>query len=120
MRVLVVDDAKAVFMMVSEMLKSDDHQSFWAKDGREACEFLDKDRAVDLILLDWNMPIMDGLEFLKKNSIEKFTEAAIVMMTTNNNPAQIQVALESGAAEYIMKPFTREILKNKMELVFDE
>ena len=66
------------------------------------------------------MPNMTGPEFLEKNLAEKVTPAPIVMMTTENKPDHIKKALQLGAVEYIMKPFTSDILFNKLELVFDD
>jgi two-component system chemotaxis response regulator CheY len=116
MKVLIVDDSKAIFMMVSEMLKEAGHESVWAEDGQKACEFLSHDKC-DLILLDWNMPVMNGPEFLEENKKKALTTSPIVMMTTENKPDNIKKALSLGASEYIMKPFTSDILLNKIELV---
>ena len=118
MKVMIVDDSKAIYMMVSQMLQEQGHEAVWAEDGVDACEKLAADK-VDLILLDWNMPNMSGPEFLEKNKAEKITAAPIVMMTTENKPDYIKKALQLGAVEYIMKPFTSDILEDKLELVFD-
>ncbi|EQC47154.1 response regulator [Bacteriovorax sp. Seq25_V] len=118
MKIMIVDDSKAIYMMVSGMLTERGHQAVWAEDGVDACEKL-KTEKVDLILLDWNMPNMSGPEFLEKNQAENITEVPIVMMTTENKPDFIKKALQLGAVEYIMKPFTSDILFNKIELVFD-
>lgn len=118
MKVLIVDDSKAIYMMVSAMLKEKGHDALWAEDGLDACKKLSGSN-VDLVLLDWNMPNMSGPEFLEKNKSDGITSAPIVMMTTENKPDFIKKALELGAVEYIMKPFTSDILFNKLELVFD-
>jgi len=115
---MIVDDSKAIYMMVSGMLTEKGHEAVWAEDGNDACEKL-KIEKVDLILLDWNMPNMSGPEFLEKNNSDSITDAPIVMMTTENKPDFIKKALQLGAVEYIMKPFTSDILFNKIELVFD-
>ncbi|MDD0854202.1 response regulator [Halobacteriovorax sp. GB3] len=119
MKILVVDDSKAIFMMVSQMLEDGGHEAVWAEDGVKACEKLGEMSDIELILLDWNMPNMSGVEFLEKNQAEEVTKAPIVMMTTENKPDYIKRALELGAVEYIMKPFTSDILFNKIELVID-
>lgn len=119
MKVMIIDDSKAIFMMVSEMLAEQGHESIWAEDGVVACEKL-RESDVDFILLDWNMPNMSGPEFLEKNLADKITKAPIVMMTTENKPEFIKKALSLGAVEYVMKPFTNDILINKIELVFDD
>lgn len=116
MKILVVDDSRAIFAMVSQMIQEAGHEALWAEDGVKACDLL-KSQPVDLILLDWNMPNMNGPEFLEKNKAEKITEAPILMMTTENKPEYIKKALTLGAVEYIMKPFTSDILFNKIDFV---
>lgn len=116
MKVLIVDDSKAIYIMVSQMLMDAGHEALWAENGQHAIEVI-KEGGVELILLDWNMPVMNGPEFLEAVRKDKLTEAPIVMMTTENKPDYITKALELGASEYIMKPFTSDILINKMDLV---
>lgn len=118
MNILVVDDSKAIYAMVSQMLSSGGHTSVWAQDGKIAMDLLKKGEVkIDVILLDWNMPNMNGPEFLEANIKDKFTTAPIVMMTTENSPDFIKKALSLNAAEYIMKPFTSDILFNKLSLI---
>jgi len=118
MNILIVDDSKAIFSMVSSMLESGGHKAFWAEDGAKARDFLKSGKqSIDVILLDWNMPNMNGPEFLEANINEKFTTAPIIMMTTENSPEFIKKALSLNAAEYIMKPFTSDILFNKLSLI---
>jgi two-component system chemotaxis response regulator CheY len=118
MNILVVDDSRAIYAMVSQMLTAGGHTSVWAQDGKIAMDLLlKKDQKVDVILLDWNMPNMNGPEFLEANIKDKFTTAPIVMMTTENSPDYIKKALSLNAAEYIMKPFTSDILFNKLSLI---
>lgn len=117
MNVLVVDDSRAIYAMVSQMLQEGGHTSIWAEDGLKAVEAIAKHKNIDIILLDWNMPNMSGVEFLEKNVKEHFTTTPIIMMTTENSPDHIKKALSLNAAEYIMKPFTKDILFNKFSLV---
>lgn len=119
MNVLIVDDSKAIFMMVSQMLQEQGHKAIWAEHGEDACQKLSENE-IDLVLLDWNMPVMSGPEFLEKNLSDGLTSAPIIMMTTENKPEHIKKALQLGAVEYIMKPFTSDILFDKLELVFDD
>lgn len=119
MKILVVDDSKAIFMMVSQMLEEAGHKAVWAEDGLVAFQKIKEHNDIDLILLDWNMPNMSGPEFLEKNYKEGIFKNPIIMMTTENKPDYIKKALELGAVEYIMKPFTSDILFNKIELVLD-
>ena len=117
MKVLVVDDSRAIYAMVSKMLEEGGHTSVWAEDGLKAVEILGKDKTIELILLDWNMPNMNGPEFLEKNIKENLTTAPVMMMTTENSSTHIKKALSLNAQEYIMKTFTKDILFNKIELV---
>jgi two-component system chemotaxis response regulator CheY len=118
MNILIVDDSKAIYAMVSQMLTSGGHTSVWAADGKIAVDILTKKEVkIDVILLDWNMPNMNGPEFLEANLKDKFTTAPVVMMTTENSPDFIKKALSLNAAEYIMKPFTSDILFNKLTLI---
>ena len=118
MRILIIDDSKAIYSMVSAMLNEAGHSTVWAEDGQKAVDTI-KGQATDfdVILLDWNMPVMNGPEFLELNIKENFTKAPIVMMTTENSPEAIKKALSLNAAEYIMKPFTSDILINKLTLL---
>jgi two-component system, chemotaxis family, chemotaxis protein CheY len=117
MKVMIIDDSTLIHKVVSEMLEKEGHVQVGAMNGAEARELLKNGEEVDLILLDWNMPIMNGLEFLDVVQKEKFTNAAIVMMTTENKVEKISQALSLGAKEYITKPFDNEILKSKMKIV---
>lgn len=117
MKILIVDDSKAINAMVSQMLKEGGHTSVWAEDGLKAVDILANDKTIDIILLDWNMPKMSGLEFLQKNIKENLTKVPIIMMTTENSTNHIKQSLSLGAAEYIMKPFTKDILLNKFSLL---
>jgi len=117
MKVLLVDDSNSIAMVVGGMLKEIGHEVIRAVHGKEAIDQINSHSDIDLILLDWNMPEMDGLEFLKYNHEKKIFTNPIVMMTTENKPEKIMMALEYGAVEYIMKPFTQDILVSKIETV---
>ncbi len=121
MNVLVVDDSHAVFAIVTQMLHEGGHTSVWAEDGLKAIEVLAKDAAKDktisMILLDMNMPNMNGLEFLEKNKSERFTHVPVIIMTTDSIQAKIKQALSLNEADLMMKPFTKEILFNKIALL---
>lgn len=117
MKVLVVDDSKPITMMVSGYLGEAGHQALVAYNGQEAVDLLKGGEKVDLILLDWNMPVMGGLDFLKLNQSESFTSAPIVMMTTESKMEIISQSISLGAREYIMKPFTADILLEKIHMV---
>ena len=117
MKVLLVDDSNSIAMVVGQMLNDAGHEVARAKHGLDAVEIITKDSDFDVILLDWNMPEMDGLEFLKHNTENNLITCPIIMMTTENKPEKIVLALQNGAKEYIMKPFTQDILISKIETV---
>lgn len=114
---LVVDDSKVIRKVACHMLETLDFAVEEAGDGSEAIKMLQRD-VPDVVLLDWNMPVMDGMEFLhalKGLALEKLPK--IIFCTTENDADQIRRAMEAGADEYIMKPFDRETLQSKVELV---
>ncbi len=117
MKVLIVDDSKPILMMVSEILKELGHEPLTAENGEIAFQMLTSGEQIDLVLLDWNMPVMTGIEFLEKNKAEGAFSTPVFMMTTEKSPEKIQKALENGASDYIMKPFTPDILQNKIEML---
>lgn len=116
-RILVVDDTKTVHAFVKLLLKSTPEvEQLSALDGVEALEFFKSGKTVDLVLLDWEMPRMTGPQCLTE--IKKLgVTVPIVMMTTKNSPDDIAHVLELGASEYILKPFTVDILLEKIESV---
>lgn len=117
MKVLVIDDSKMITTLVMDMLVKAGHTASHCENGQVAIDLLVKKEKFDLILLDWNMPVLDGPGFLKEFSSKAFEKTPIVMMTTENKPAMIKEALSLGACEYIMKPFTSDILISKLAMI---
>ena len=118
-KALVVDDSKAVRMILAKTLKELGFEVREAANGREALEVIEVEKtAVTLVLADWNMPEINGLELLKRlRRKPELSSLVVVMVTTETEPGQMTAALEAGANEYIMKPFTRDILVEKLQLV---
>jgi two-component system chemotaxis response regulator CheY len=88
-----------------------------AGDGREALAYCEA-TPPDVVLLDWNMPVMSGMEFLRALGQAGMTpRPKVVFCTTENGVAYIRAAIEAGADEYVMKPFDRETLESKLQLV---
>lgn len=116
-RILIVDDTKSVHTFVKHLLnKNREIKTESVFNGSEALVLLKNDFAFDAILLDWEMPLINGpetLQALKRHGIS----IPVVMMTTKNSLTDIQTAMELGASEYIMKPFTEDILVEKLSLV---
>ena len=114
---LVVDDSSVIRKVARRILEDMSFSVEEAADGQEA---LEKCRAAmpDSIFLDWNMPVMDGLEFLKALRAEEGgTEPKVVFCTTENDMAHIARGIEAGANEYIMKPFDADIIESKFSQV---
>ena len=112
---LVVDDSKVIRMIAKRILEELDLKSAEASNGSEALDICKKDMP-DAILLDWNMPVMNGLDFLKAlRKLEGGNSPIVVLCTTENDITHIQAAIQAGANEYIMKPFDSEILQAKFE-----
>jgi two-component system, chemotaxis family, chemotaxis protein CheY len=118
-KALVVDDSKAVRMILAKTLKELGFEVREAANGREALEVIEVEKtAVSLVLADWNMPEIDGLELLKRlRQKPELASLVVVMVTTETELGQMTAALEAGANEYIMKPFTKDILVEKLQLV---
>ncbi|MBZ5725794.1 MAG: response regulator [Acidobacteriia bacterium] len=114
---IVVDDSRAVRMILSRTLRELGYQVGEAGNGREALEAIGQFAPVDLVMADWNMPEMDGLELLKRiRESPAYRAIPVIMVTTENETDQMSAALAAGANEYVMKPFTKEILIDKLRL----
>ena len=114
---LVVDDSSVVRKIARQILESLDFQVIEAEDGEKALEVC-KRGLPDAILLDWNMPVMDGYEFLGNLRRMPGGDAPkVVFCTTENDVDHITRALQGGANEYIMKPFDKEIVAAKFQEV---
>lgn len=115
-RILIVDDTKSVHAFVKSLLaKSPGLNVTSVYNGLEAQEILKKEK-FDLIFLDWEMPVMDGPTALAELKA-KGLKTPIIMMTTKNAPDDIQRMLSLGVAEYLLKPFTIDILFEKISYV---
>ncbi|MEQ8604450.1 MAG: response regulator [Marivibrio sp.] len=114
---LVVDDSRVIRTVARRIIEELGFQVVEAEDGRIA---LDKSEEAlpDAVLLDWNMPNMDGLEYLRAlRQLPGGDQVRVVFCTTENDLRHIQEALAAGADEYIMKPFDAEIVKTKFDLL---
>ena len=110
---LVVDDSRVVRKVARRILEELGFSCEEAEDGQQAYEQCNK-KMPEAILLDWNMPVMSGIEFLEKlRAMPTGQGPKVVFCTTENDMAHIQRAIMAGANEYIMKPFDTEIIKSK-------
>lgn len=114
---LVVDDSRVIRTVARKIIEDLGFQVIEAADGKEALEASEK-ALPDAVLLDWNMPVMDGLEYLKTlRGLPGGEEVKVVFCTTENDFSHIQEAIEAGANEYIMKPFDSGIVEAKFKLL---
>ncbi len=110
---LVVDDSRVVRKVASRILQALEFETLEAGDGAEALAVC-RAAMPDVVLLDWTMPVMDGLEFLRQLREEPGGKAPVVVFcSAEHNPARIADAVERGADEYIMKPFDGDIIVAK-------
>jgi two-component system, chemotaxis family, chemotaxis protein CheY len=118
MNALVIDDSRAMRMILGRMLRELGMEVAEAANGRLALDLLDEGLDPALVLVDWNMPEMTGIEFVAAVRQPPYLSTArIVMVTTETEVPQIAQALGSGADEYVMKPFTKESIFEKLQLL---
>ena len=114
---LIVDDSKVIRMVARRILEGLDFAIAEAADGQKAIESC-KAKMPDAILLDWNMPVMNGIEFIGALiRLEGGAQPKVVFCTTENDVAHIREAIEAGADEYVMKPFDHDTLQMKLQLI---
>ena len=114
---LVVDDSKVIRMVARKIMNEIGFDVVEAEDGQKALEAC-QSKLPDAVLLDWNMPVMDGLEFLKAlRAMPGGDGPKVVFCTTENDMEHIQQAIGHGADEYIMKPFDKDIVQSKFSQI---
>jgi two-component system, chemotaxis family, chemotaxis protein CheY len=114
-KALVVDDSRAIRMIIARQMKALGFLTQEAANGQEALEALVSSGPFDIALVDWNMPVMNGLEFVcAVRGDRALDEMAIMMVTSESEQAQVQRAIEAGASEYLMKPFSTEAIEEKL------
>jgi two-component system chemotaxis response regulator CheY len=117
-RALVVDDSRVMRSILRRSLEGRGFDVVEAGNGREALDRLAMMRIPDLALVDWNMPEMNGIELITELRQDKAYDAMLVMMvTTETETEQVQRALNAGANEYVMKPFSEDVLSDKLGLL---
>lgn len=112
---LIVDDSRVVRKVARRIIENLSFKCEEAEDGQKAYE-LCQNHMPDVIILDWNMPVMSGLEFLEKlRKMPGGDEPDVIFCSTENDVRHIQRAIKAGANEYIMKPFDSEIMEMKLQ-----
>lgn len=118
MRALVIDDSRTVRMVIKRILTAGGFEVTEAGHGQEALDVIDGGYLPHIALVDWNMPVMDGLEFIKAvRARADLRDVTLMMVTTEGERPQIVRALASGAHEYLIKPFTEDALMAKLDLL---
>jgi len=118
MRALIVDDSRPIRRIAAGVLQELGFETADAANGKEALSRLQDGKRPDVVLIDWNMPEMDGLELIKTlRSNPEFSGLVLMMVTTETEPEQMLRALTAGADEYLMKPFLKDGLVEKLRLV---
>ena len=118
MRALVIDDSRAMRRIVGSILEDLGYETREAGDGRQALDVLEEGYLPDLACVDWNMPVMDGLQFVSAvRSNPGYRSVTLMMVTTESETSQIVRALAAGAHEYMIKPFTADAIRDKLALL---
>jgi two-component system chemotaxis response regulator CheY len=118
MRALVVDDARTVRVILRRILEEMGFETIEADNGRDALTWLAEGLPTDVALVDWDMPEMNGIAFVHAvRANPAYRHLRIVMVTKETRLHNVKEALEAGADEYIMKPFTKDVVREKLELL---
>ena len=118
MRALVIDDSRAMRRIVTQILEGLGFETRDAGHGREGLDVLDEGWIPDLACVDWNMPVMDGLQFVSAvRANPAWRSMTMMMVTSESEHTQIVRALAAGAHEYVIKPFTADAIRDKLALL---
>jgi two-component system chemotaxis response regulator CheY len=118
MHALVIDDSRAMRAILGKMLKELGFEIVEASHGREGLERLKQIAMPDLALVDWNMPEMNGLEFVQAvRADHAYDTMRVMMVSTESTLGAMTTALAAGANEYVMKPFTKDVILEKLALI---
>jgi two-component system chemotaxis response regulator CheY len=118
-KALVVDDSRTIRTILRRILAEMGYEVCEAANGLEALQVIESNgTGITLVLADWNMPEMNGFDLLKRlRQKPELSSLSVVMVTTEAEMGHMASALEAGANEYVMKPFTKDILKQKLEMI---
>ena len=118
MRALVVEDSSTIRIILCQYLKKMNFEVVEAVDGREGLKRLQEMAAPDLVLVDWNMPVMSGIDFIRAvRELHIYDPLPLIMVTTNSESEHLGTAMDAGANEYIQKPCTLDSLREKLDLL---
>jgi two-component system chemotaxis response regulator CheY len=118
MLALVVDDSRTARLKLCRALADKGYEVLEAENGKDALDQLEGRSAPDVALVDWNMPLMNGLEFVKEvRADSRYDQMLVVMVTSETAGVKVARALMAGANEYLMKPYTNALLFEKLEFL---
>lgn len=118
MRVLIIDDSMAMRRMLSAYVADLKAETAVATDGQDALEVLEREQPFDAALVDWDMPRMNGMEFVRRaRADERWAGMKIVMVTAHISQDDIVEALETGADDYLMKPVSADMIEDKLRML---
>jgi len=119
MKILIVDDSSTMRRIIKNTLARLGYKDIIeGADGVEAWDALQNNPDTEVVITDWNMPNMNGLELVKKiRAQEKYKDMPIIMVTTEGGKKEVITALKAGVNNYIVKPFTPQVLKEKLQAV---
>ncbi len=118
MRALILDDSRTMRIIIAKIVRELGFETGEAADGQQGLDWIAENGFPELACCDWNMPEMNGLEFVQAARALPGNEAMqIMMITTESEADNVMTALESGANEYLMKPFTKESIQDKLSML---
>lgn len=118
MRALIVDDSRAARSLVRRVIEPLGFEVTEAGHGQEALDRINPEEPVDLMLVDWNMPVMDGLEFVREiRSKREYAAVSILMVSSESDPKLMARALMVGADDYLVKPLDADMMREKLEII---
>ena len=118
MRALVIDDSRATRRVVGQYLRELGYEVVEAGDGQQGLDAIVSHGQPDVVMVDWNMPVMNGLDFIKMVRSNKANrDLPIIMVTTETEMERMSLAFMAGVNEYIMKPFTRSRIEEKLAIL---
>ncbi len=118
MKALIVDDSRATRRMIGEILKGLGYEIIEAENGHVGLERLTTSWPIDIVMVDWNMPEMNGIEFVKAvRANEAYADLLMIMVTTETEMQRMALAFMAGVNEYVMKPFDKAALTEKLMLL---
>jgi two-component system chemotaxis response regulator CheY len=118
MLAMVIDDSRAMRSILRRIVTELGFECVEAADGQDALDKMSEGPVPDLALIDWNMPVLDGLSFVSSvRENRDWRDVTLMMVTTEGEHAQIVRALAAGAHEYVIKPFTPDAIQEKLQLL---